>query len=182
MMSRGEIPPTLVVAAPDPAWVGDRLGSYDPAANFLADELLPMLRREYRITDSPDGIVAAGLSRRGMVSAYVAFRRPDAIARVLSLSGSYYWRPPGHRQFEWIPARFAEEPRRDIRLYLAAGELETVVTPTNQGHYLVATNRHMRDVLRAKGYEHRYTEFYGVHSTFNWQDQLAAGLVYLLGR
>jgi enterochelin esterase family protein len=115
-----------------------------------------------------------------MIAAYAALRRPDVFQRVLSLSGSYYWRPPGHAEFEWLPALFAREPKRPIRFYMAAGTLETVVSPTNAGHYMVGTNRHMRDVLVAKGYQLKYVEFYGVHSTFNWQDQLMPGLIYLL--
>ena len=34
----------------------------------------------------------------------------------------------------------------------------------------------MRDVLRAKGYDVTYHEFYGAHSEANWEDALADGL------
>lgn len=81
-----------------------------------------------------------------------------------------------------MPRRYAFTGRRPIRFYLAAGELETFVTPGNHGHYLVGTNRHMRDVLVARGYDLEYVEFNGVHSELNWQDWLAAGLEHFLGR
>jgi enterochelin esterase family protein len=179
LVARQQVRPTLIVAAPDLAEVGDR-GSYDPAVTFLADELLPWVRARYRVSARPSDIVISGASRRGMLAAYAAFRRPDAFQRVLSLSGSFYWRPPGHPEFEWLPALVAREPARPLRIYLAAGSLETVVTPTNVGHYLLATNRHMRSVLQAKGYEMRYVEFCGSHSPINWQDQLLPGLAYLM--
>lgn len=182
LAAEGRIPPTIIIAVPDLGWVGDRRGSYDPAVDFLADEVLPAVGELYSITSDPSEVVVSGLSRRGMLSAYATLRRPDAFGNVLSLSGSYYWRPQGHSQFEWLSALYAREDRRPIRFYLAAGSLETVVTSGNAGHYMVGTNRHMRDVLIAKGYDLRYHEFYGVHSTFNWQDQLLPGLDYLLGR
>jgi enterochelin esterase-like enzyme len=176
----GAIGPTILVAAPDLAWVGDERGSYDDAVTFLADEFLPFLRERYRITDSPEGIVLAGESRKGMLATYAAFRRPEAFGKVLSLSGSYYWRPVGS-DFEWLPALIAGSLVRPVRLYLAAGELEKIITPTNRGHYLLSTNRHMRNVLEARGYAHRYAEFYGGHNAVNWQDQIEPALRYLLG-
>jgi enterochelin esterase-like enzyme len=179
LVAQGRIRPTLIIAAPDLAEIGEQ-GSYDPAVKFLADELLPWVRERYRITRHASEVIVSGLSRRGMIAAYAALRRPDAFQRVLSLSGSYYWRPPGHPEFEWLPALYAREAPRPVRFYLAAGALETVASPTNAGHYLLATNRHMRDVLLAKGYTLKYVEFYGVHSTINWQDQLLPGLTYLL--
>ncbi len=68
----------------------------------------------------------------------------------------------------------------NIKLYLAAGLLETIVNSHNFGHYMLATNRHMRDVLTARGYAFRYREFNGVHHELNWQLELAEGLRYLL--
>ena len=70
---------------------------------------------------------------------------------------------------------------RPVQLYVAAGELETVVTPGNAGHYMVATNRHFRNVLLAAGYRFTYRELNGVHSELNWQDGLAEGLIRLIG-
>jgi hypothetical protein len=83
-------------------------------------------------------------------------------------------------EFEWLTRRFAREPKRDIELYVTAGTLETVVTPTNRGHYQLATARHLRDVLEAKGYDYVYEEFVGVHDEMNWQSALADALRALL--
>jgi enterochelin esterase family protein len=77
---------------------------------------------------------------------------------------------------------YAVTDRRPIRLYVAAGMLETFVSETNAGHYMISTNRHMRDVLAAKGYDFEYVEFMGVHSEVNWEDQLVAGLTWLWSR
>jgi enterochelin esterase family protein len=180
LIATGELP-TMVVALVDLSG-GDEATRYEATGDFILDELLPYLRTRYNVTSEPGDVVVSGTSRRGMVAALLAFEHPDVFGNVLSLSGSYYWHPDDVPEFEWLPRRYAFAERRPVRLYLAAGELETFVTPGNHGHYLVATNRHMRDVLVARGYDLEYVEFNGVHSELNWQDWLAAGLEHFLRR
>jgi enterochelin esterase family protein len=45
----------------------------------------------------------------------------------------------------------------------------------------LVTNRHFRDVLKARGYTIQYREFNGVHDYLNWRDSLVQGLAYLAG-
>lgn len=45
---------------------------------------------------------------------------------------------------------------------------------------LLHSNRHLRDVLRAKGYEVEYSEFNGRHDHIGWRGSLSQGLVKLL--
>jgi enterochelin esterase-like enzyme len=49
------------------------------------------------------------------------------------------------------------------------------------GPTMVVTNRHLRDVLNAKGYGVHYAEFNGGHEYLNWRGTLADGLIYLVG-
>jgi enterochelin esterase family protein len=178
LIDTDRIPPTLVVLTEDIAFVGDNRG-YGPVVDFLADEVLPEIRRRYGLSSDPDRVTISGKSRRGMISAYAAFERPDVIGNVLSLSGSYYWSPPGSTEYEWLPRLFAEAPKKNIELYLSAGIFERSVSVRNAGHYLLATNRHMRDVLAAKGYDFHYEEFPSVHRELNWETLLVHGLTAL---
>lgn len=173
------IPPTVMLAANVPA--GQGLDQMERTAQYVADHLLPELRDELNLSADATHVVIAGTSRRGLIAAYTAFSRPQSVANVVSLSGSFYWKPDGEVEYEWLTHRFATEDMRPLRLFMAAGSLETVVTPTNRGHYMVASNRHLRDVLLARGYDLTYWEFTGVHSDLNWQDGLARGLTTLLG-
>lgn len=175
----GRIPP-IVVALTDVRREseGDR---YLPTVVAVVDTILPYLRAHYPVGATGEDVVIGGTSRRGLISAIVALERPDAVANVLSLSGSFYWKPSDEVEYEWVARTAAGSALRPVRFYLAAGFLETVVTPGNRGHYMVATNRHLRDVLRARGYDLRYVEFNGVHSELNWQDWLAAGLEHFFG-
>jgi len=43
-------------------------------------------------------------------------------------------------------------------------------------------NRHMRDVLQAKGYSVHYREFNGGHEYLNWRGTLADALLALVGK
>ena len=178
LIEAGRLAP-LVVALVD-LTRADEATRYGTTADFLLTELLPHLRTRYRVSADPADVVVSGTSRRGMVAALLALEHPETFGNVLSMSGSYYWRPAGEPEFEWVPRRYATAGVRPVRFHLGAGELETFVSPGNRGHYLVATNRHMRDVLKARGYDLEYVEFNGVHSELNWADVLAAGLVQLL--
>lgn len=180
LIRTGEIEPTVMVLVElDRDMERD---AYQPMVDFLAEDVLPTIRRELHLTDDPARIIIGGTSRRGLVSGIMAFRRPDLVGNVIALSGSFHWKPRGAVEYEWMTSRVAAAPARDIRWFLRAGSLETVVTPGNHGHYMVATNRHMRDVLRARGYDLDYAEFTGVHSDLNWQSGLADGLRRFFGR
>lgn len=171
-------PPVVALASLEP---GSVASSYEATVDFVADRFLPWLRDRYNVSEDPDDVIVSGTSRRGMVASLVAFRRPDVVRNVISLSGSYYWRPSDEVEYEWVTRLYAEHPRRPVRFYVTAGELETVVTRGNAGHYMVATNRHFRDVLSTAGYRLDYEEFNGVHSELNWQNGLAEGLIIHLG-
>lgn len=178
LVEEGEIAPPIVVTFD----MGERAeeSRYRGEAAFVADTLLPWARSRWPISTDPEDVIVTGTSRRGLAATIAALERPDAIGRALSLSGSFYWRPEGEAELEWLARRVAGEPRRDVRLYLTAGTLETAITPTNEGHALLATNRHLRDVLTAKGYDIVYREFVGVHDEMNWQSALADGLRALI--
>jgi enterochelin esterase family protein len=179
LISTKAIPPTVMVAANLPQ--GDGLEQMETAAEYVANRLLPELRSELNVTSDPGKVVISGTSLRGLIATYIGFVKSEAVGNVLALSGSFYWKPDNETEYEWLTHRFATEEIRPVRLFVSAGTLETVVTPGNHGHYMVATNRHLRDILLARGYDFEYWEFAGAHSDLSWQDGLARGLVWLLG-
>src|SRR4030095_14532269 len=64
--------------------------SYPPFADFIAKELVPWVRQNYRIARGPSHVVASGMSLGGLAASYCAFVHSDAIGNVLSQSGSYW--------------------------------------------------------------------------------------------
>jgi len=179
LITTNAIAPTVMLATNLPA--GSGLDQMQVTAEYVADRLLPALRTELNLTSDPRRVVISGTSLRGLIATYTAFERPEVVGNVLSLSGSFYWKPDGQSAYEWLTHRFATEGMKPVRLFVAVGTLETVVTRTNRGHYMLATNRHLRDVLLARGYQLDYWEFAGAHTDLSWQDGLARGMVSLIG-
>jgi len=46
---------------------------------------------------------------------------------------------------------------------------------------MVVVNRHVRNILRLKGYQVHYAEFSGGHDYICWRGTLADGLIALIG-
>jgi enterochelin esterase family protein len=61
---------------------------------------------------------------------------------------------------------------------LEAGTFENDIT--GSGGQILEASRHLRDVLRAKGYEVHYQEFAGGHDYLSWRGSLAEGLLSLI--
>jgi len=61
----------------------------DDYARFLIDEMLPEVGRTYRLTDNPEERVIGGTSSGAICAFTVAWERPDAFRKVISLIGSY---------------------------------------------------------------------------------------------
>lgn len=146
--------------------------------DFLARELLPWLRRRYRLRVDPPRTVLAGSSMGGLTAAYAALRYPKLFGNVLAQSGSF--QIPGKAPAS-LMEQFARSPRLPLHFYLDAGTHEKMV-PRGWPASLLGSVRHMRDVLVAKGYPVAYAEFEGGHDYACWRGTLADGLLKLVGR
>jgi enterochelin esterase-like enzyme len=175
------LPPLVAVfvANPSPAARGLEMTCHPPFAEFLARELVPWVRRSYRVTADPQRTVLAGSSLGGLAAVYSALRFPDTFGNVLSLSGSFSWKPAGESEPEWLARQVATGPKLPLRFYLEAGLMED---QPREGASLLSSNRHLRTALQAKGCAVEYREFNGGHSFLNWRGSLADGLLALFGR
>jgi enterochelin esterase-like enzyme len=156
------------------------LGANERYVEFLATELLPRIREKYRLAASPRGNVVAGSSLGGFAAAFVAYRHPELFGNVLSQSGAFMYGTRGGAASETLTREIEAAPRREVAFYLEAGIYEQ--TRVENGVDLLTSNRHLRDVLRAKGYKLAYDEFAGGHSDLNWRSGFARGMLELVGR
>lgn len=159
------------------------LMAYQPFGDFLTQELLPWVKDRYAIKPDSARTIVAGASAGGLTAAFVALRHPELFGNVLSQSGSFWWKPHEDEEFEWLAHQVVTSPPQQVRLYLEVGLLESGpgLPGGSQSPAQIVANRHLRDVLRAKGYRIHYHEFNGGHEWICWRGSLADGLLALLG-
>jgi len=86
---------------------GDRIQEYGTAAradymqrgskaglytNFVLTELLPYIKKHYRVTSDPAQSVVAGFSLGGLSAFDIVFHHPERFSRAGVFSGSFWWR------------------------------------------------------------------------------------------
>ncbi|CUJ19249.1 Ferric enterobactin esterase [Achromobacter xylosoxidans] len=179
MIAAGVIPPTaaLLISNPTAESRGVELPPNPDFAEFLARELMPWAARQ-GIAAPAARTVIGGSSYGGLASSYAALRHPEVFGNVLSQSGSYWWGQPGGED-QWLTRQYAAVRKLPIRFYLVAGRFETG-RAGQPG--IFETNRHLRDVLRAKGYVVTHQEVAGGHDYLSWRGTLSDGLIDLIGK
>ncbi|GCD42411.1 enterochelin esterase [Streptomyces paromomycinus] len=164
------VPPTVALLVDTMGRRMEDLSCSGDFVDWLADTLLPWADAAYGTDPRPERTVVAGQSAGGLTAAFAAFRRPDRFGLALSQSGSFWW-PDDERGTEWLTGQYATAQRRPVRIRLEVGLQEWM---------LLAENRRLRDVLRARGYDVTYEEFNGGHDYACWRGGLATGLGALL--
>jgi enterochelin esterase family protein len=193
LINDGRIRPVIVCF--DPANRGNALatgGAESKYSHVVVEELMPILRASYPISTKPEDVVIGGFSAGGRAAAEIAFSHPDMFGNVLSQSGSFcdcgQQRAPGSHEPNSNAQAYLTAPRKAVRFYLEVGLYDSVPSASLPVHEMVldetnlAGNRHLRDVLRAKGYDVTYREVGGGHDLVHWRAMLADGLMTLLKR
>ena len=186
LTAAGRLPPMVVVLVGHPTSEsrGLELPPNPAFARFLATELVPWVRATYPVTRDPARTVVGGVSYGGIAATYAALSHPDVFGAVLCQSGSFWWSPtqdPARQasfdqrsEPNWLAREIAARPRAPVRFYLEAGLFEVASE-------ILPMTRHVRDVLKARGYDVIYREVAGGHDYLSWRGGLADGLLALLG-
>jgi enterochelin esterase family protein len=187
LLAAGRIPPLVVVGVKNiSSQTRQRdLDCSDEFATFLADELVPWVRKTYRVYDDPTHTIVGGSSLGGKMAVYCGLKHSEVFGKVLSQSGTFLTAP---RQESPTPlwegeapgllaVEFARSPRLPLQFYLEAGRYETTL-PFSP---LLETRR-LRDVLEAKGYRMSYSEFVGDHNEVCWRGSFADAMMALTAR
>jgi len=115
LLADGEIPPLVAVMVDNPGSTWEQsmairereLSCYPPFSDFLAQELVPWLQESYYITTNPLRISLAGGSVGALAAAFAARQHPGTFGNVLAMSGSFWWKPDGDGEWEWLSRQFA---------------------------------------------------------------------------
>ena len=173
LIHRKELPVTIGVfidpghkkeALPDkPGWKPqpeNRSVEYDTLsdayANFLLDEILPEVKKEYNITDDPNGRAICGASSGGICAFTVAWQRPDKFGKVLSHIGSF----TNIRHGDTYPGIIRKTEKKPIRVYLQDGDNDL---DNEHGNWPLA-NKQMLAALKYKEYDVKLDWGQGAHN------------------
>jgi len=182
MLEKGLIRPVVAVVLenPTPTSRNKEFPCNPSFADFLAKEVVPWMRANYHVTSDAAQTYVGGSSYGGLAATYAGFHNPETFGNVISQSGSFWWKPDGDSEHEWLTRQFTDSAKLPVRFYLDVGLLESGPTPDN-GPSQVVVNRHMRDILKAKGYFVHYREFNGGHEYLNWRGTFSDALTVLMG-
>jgi enterochelin esterase-like enzyme len=182
MQADGVVPQTAAVLISNPDLrTRSRELPNDPAfAEAIATQILPQAKERLGIEIPAERTVLAGSSYGGLASTRIARGYPEAFGNVISLSGSYWWSPKGvpTGDKEYTARQVASTPQVPVRFFLAAGLFETGQAGSPN---ILSTNRHLRTVLEAKGYDVILREYASSHDYIYWRGALSDGLMALFG-
>jgi enterochelin esterase-like enzyme len=185
LINDGRIRPAIVLFDPRNRGAAGGHAGYGEA---LVREILPMVRASYPISTNPADTVIGGYSAGGTAAAQIALLHSDVFGNVLSQSGGFRGREPGEEEPNATVRKYLAVPHRPIRFYLETGLYDNVPGADLPLYEMLLDetnlmgNRHLRDVLLAKGYDVTYREVGATHDFVHWRAMLADGLITLLKR
>jgi len=158
------------------------LGNANQMPDFLAKQLMPWVRKSWKVTTDPQRVIVTGSSAGGLGAAYAALTHPELFGNVWSQSGAF-WRgaeASNGQPYEWLTSRVQTWPRKPVRFVLDVGDQENHATLGGSGPNFLDASRRFRDALTGKGYDVTYTEVPGGnHAPQWWAPRLGEGIVLL---
>jgi enterochelin esterase family protein len=160
LIARGEMPPTIAVflnpghdkSQPlnnnrfsNRSYEYDSLG--DRYARFLHEEIIPEVKKRYRISEDPNSRAIAGSSSGAICAFTVAWERPDSFRKVYSTVGSFTNLRGGNIYPSWVRKT---EPK-PIRVYMS----DTTGDIDNPFGSWPWSNQLMASALKYMGYDLR---------------------------
>ena len=173
LIHSGEIPVTIGVFVdpghkkeklpPKPGWrpqPENRSFEYDSLSDqyskLILDEILPLVEKEYNITDDPEMRGACGASSGGICAFTLAWERPDKFRKVISHIGSF----TNIRHGDQYPGIIRKTEKKPIRVYLQDGANDI----DNEHGSWPLGNQQMLAALKYKGYDVRLDWGEGAHN------------------
>jgi len=149
---------------PEPGWrprPANRSVEYDTLsdtyATFLLDEIIAEVRKQYNITDDPEGRAICGISSGGICAFTVAWERPDQFRKVLSHIGSFTNIRGGHNYPALIRKGSEKKP---LRIFMQDGSNDL----DNQHGNWPLGNKQMYAALLFRDYDVKFVYGEGAHN------------------
>ncbi len=172
MIAAGRLPPIVLILADSggsDAQGSERGLEYDTLSdrysNWVEEELLPAVSRNYGVTFTadPDGRAAMGGSSGAIAAFTMAWYHPERYHKVLSYSGTFVnqaWPPDPQTPrggWEYHDHLIAKAAKKPIRIWMEVGEKDNRFdAPEETWHNWPLANNRMAAVFKTKGYDYRY--------------------------
>ncbi len=170
LITAGDMPPVIGIfidpgnkddSKPQSPWKNsNRSFEYDTLsadyATFLIDEILPLVGKDYNLTNDPEMRAICGTSSGGICAWTVAWERPDAFRKVVSSIGSF----TNIRGGDAYPGMIRKTGKKPIRGFFQEGINDL---DNEHGNWPLG-NMAMEAALKFKGYDHKYVWGHGGHS------------------
>jgi predicted alpha/beta superfamily hydrolase len=189
LIEAGEIPPMIIVGIDNagaargdeylPRSAGSRRpdmgGRADDYLRMIADEIMPLVNRNYRTLSGPEHTAFGGSSFGGVVTLHAAMSRPDLFGAILVESPSLWVEDGAFLQ------RVLECKQWPQRVYLAQGDRE--YGEGERSAELVEMTRQVADAMREAGLgEDQLLVVIGegdAHNEAAWAKRLPAAMEFL---
>ena len=160
---------------------GDRAAEFQA---FVADTVVPLLRRRYQLSRHPGQTAVLGASLGGLSAFDLAWRRPDLFGIAGVFSGSFWWRTsdasPAEQQASRIAHQIVRETSRrpPLRLWFQAGTRDEDEDRDGNGVIdAIQDTTELIDELVAKGFSRNRDVVYretegGRHHPSTWAREL----------
>jgi enterochelin esterase-like enzyme len=145
-----------IVASETEAIWQDSLAKF---SDSLMREIIPMIEKSYRVSNSGTGRAIAGLSMGGTQSLLIGLNAPEKFAWIGSFSAG--------RLLDDYESQFRKLEKND------AGQIDLLWIGCGTEDWLFPKNQSLVEWLRKKGVNHRWVEKPGGHSFTIWRRFLA---------
>ena len=155
-------PGTIAATEPGKKDRSNRSYEYDSMgdlnARFIAEEIIPEVRKLVKLTDNPDGWGTCGTSSGGIAAFTLAWERPDQFHKVISYIGSFTNIRGGHDYPALI--RKTKDKPKPLRVFLQDGAADL----DNLHGLWPLSNKDMAAAQKFAGYDHKFELGTGGHS------------------
>jgi len=151
-------------------------------AQFMIEELKPMIDTKYRTKKEPEHTGVMGSSLGGLISLYLGIKHHDVFSKLGVISPSLWW---GYGQ----ALKDVEEIKSNLKIWIDMGTKEGMYkssTPNFKNYHLENT-RMLRSKLITKGYKEGinlgyYEDKEGMHNEWSWGNRVAMPLLFFFGK
>ena len=125
-------------------------------SQFLLEEILPEVKKSYKLTEDPEGHALYGSSSGAICAFTVAWEHPEAFRKVYSSIGSY----TNIRGGNVYPAMVRKAEKKPIRIFMQDGKNDV----DNQFGSWPLANMDMAASFKFAGYDYQFVQGEGTHN------------------